>query len=560
MTTLLKKPQSNVLGLTAPQGSTGPQQGGQPFLSQPSQNNSGPAVQPQPQVQGDAAPAASPQPQAGATQSGLAPTPTGLPVTVPALPAPVQTQQLPPPPTQPAAGTGGTGGTPPTNPWMFNGRDLTGAMADGITIGSAQHLAMRPEDQRALLLTAEARRRQAADDARWQQYWAAVRQGHYDSYVKAQQQAGLPIQTIDLWDPQLNSPQQAYHRAEYTRANGWADGDPSDPLLKDPTTAFGEGANYGTGSLFGASGDLSGGNRLYIRTEADPFGEDQENQNRLLEQLGAALSSGQGTGVWDPSGKGTVAGAGTEIHGPNDPTLPPPQGVGGNVLPGRPFTLPPIQQPLQPMVPNTPGGAPGAPAGTGGPAGNPLSGANSNQGFNVEGRNAIGLEFLGGLIERLLANPSRFDTDTAMKLRETFLKDQETEEARGMQDIEADAVSRGLTFSDVPYSRSGGIFDLKERLARARGAFESDLLEKQATTWGGDMNNAIRNALDFGSLAMGGESQLDALAELALRHGGDAPGISEMIGAILGMQQNGSGGINPILFQLLGQLFPQGDD
>jgi hypothetical protein len=262
---------------------------------------------------------------------------------------------------------------------LYGGRDFTNAVVDGVQIGGQQFLAMRPEDQQQLLLTAEARRRQAADDARWQQYWQSVRQGHYQSYVQAQQQSGMPVQSIDQWDPALNSPQQTYHRHEYTKLNGFADGDPSDPALTLPQ--FG-GSTYGTGGL--------DSNRSYIRTEGDPFGLDQDNQSRIMQELTGAIGSGLGTTTWDPSGMGSAPGIPTSVgpwgwtppSAPSNPTTTPP-GSPGQLPITPPGVRPPVPW-LNGQVP-TPGTPPVPTTGGNGTAGNAGGSASGNASGNAGG-------------------------------------------------------------------------------------------------------------------------------------------------------------------------------
>lgn len=132
------------------------------------------------------------------------------------------------------------------SPYVYGGRNFRGVTVDGVVIGSADYVAMSDRDRAQLVLTAEARRRQAADDARWEAYWADVWQGHYETYKLEQLAAEMPVLQPRDWNAEKRVENQ--HREAYRRKHGWADGDPNDPALTDPRnldSTFTTAANTG---------------------------------------------------------------------------------------------------------------------------------------------------------------------------------------------------------------------------------------------------------------------------------------------------------------------------
>jgi len=226
-----------------------------------------------------------------------------------------------------------------------------------------------------------------------------------------------------------------------------------------------------------------------------------------------------------PTGPAPVSGQVQQVQS-QMPILVQPGPGGATGLPGQPPPPGAFQPP-----PGSPGLTPNAPASPGGPPAVPLGG-------------------LGGLIERQLATPGRFDNPAVQQAFDALSGKLGTQGDVAANRAKVAGTSRGVFFG------SGGI-EQEERardpFTQAQGDLATNLLLAQAQTGGQDQNAAIANAFRFG------ENQQSAnqfTADLGLRSalGGfqGAPDINSAVSTIAGQPlPTGGGGAQ---FGGLGQL------
>lgn len=238
-----------------------------------------------------------------------------------------------------------------------------------------------------------------------------------------------------------------------------------------------------------------------------------------------------------------------------------PGGPGGVVGAAPPATPPPppaqqaqLAQPIQQMSsmvappPAVNVAQPPAPAALPQLGGNPLI---------PQGTQAVPLAGLGGLLERRLASPTRFDLP-AVQQAFKFLGgelERKGEEAASRADVEA--ARRGVFFGTPGLT-------LREEARRpfqeALGGLGTNLLLEQARTGGQDVSQAIADAMRFGETGLQAEQ---FAAQLGLRAADlgfqGAPDINQMTGALAGMPLPGGGDPNAIAnaFGALGALAGQ---
>ncbi len=235
-------------------------------------------------------------------------------------------------------------------------------------------------------------------------------------------------------------------------------------------------------------------------------------------------SPGLPPGVTQPIGIPTQPPTGGGPPSIQPPAVPggggqPPIGGGGQ---------PPIQPPAQPGDPNVP----------------TLGGS----GLVPQGTQAVGLEGLGGLIERQLANPSRFDDETFKQVFGFAKGELERDRDAALDAATADAQARGVFFGS-PLTTSRG--DIQSEFGRGLGALGSNLLLEQARTGGQDQQAAIANAFRFGENQLGADQ---FAAQLGLGTAGlgfeGAPDINQGINAIGNLPIAQPGGTSDLFGQV----------
>lgn len=209
------------------------------------------------------------------------------------------------------------------------------------------------------------------------------------------------------------------------------------------------------------------------------------------------------------------------------------------------------------------GGAAGGAAGGGAPdegaAGPPPEGTPApaeDQNVGPLGTEAIGLENLGAVIERMLAQPSPFGSEEIQSIRDTLAEQREEERGRRAGEIAGSAARRGTFFSTIPAFQERA---LEERLAEEEALADARLTERAAQFQQQGQANAVQQAMQFLSQAQNAalsEGQLGLQALQAGQAGG--PTIPSSLAALMQLPSGAPQGINPGLFSALGALIGQG--
>jgi hypothetical protein len=225
-----------------------------------------------------------------------------------------------------------------------------------------------------------------------------------------------------------------------------------------------------------------------------------------------------------------------------------PMSGGGGAVPYN--GVQPISLPGGPQI--NPAAAPAAPAppqGNVGPDGMPILGGNP---VVPQGTEAIPMQGVGGMIERYLANPSRFDNATFQQAYQSAVGDIDQQAKLAQDQAAASAASRGMFFGS-PLTTAGT--DIATEAGRAKANVASQLLMNQAQTWNQDMGQALQAALGFGGQQQNANqfSADYALRALGQAFGG-APtigGTAQQIAGLPGLPSPNSSGWNAI-----GQILP----
>lgn len=175
-------------------------------------------------------------------------------------------------------------------------------------------------------------------------------------------------------------------------------------------------------------------------------------------------------------------------------------------------------------------------------------------GLLPSGTEAVGLDSLQGLLERQLANPTRFDLP-AVQQAYGFLGGQLEDQAQqARQSAVTDAQSRGVFFGSP---LSSGLGRVEQARQQGLGTLASNVLLNQAQTGGQDQQAAFSNAFRFLENAMAND-QFNAqlgLSGLGLGLQG-APSIGGAVNAIASQQLPGApqgGNIGQLIASILGQ-------
>jgi hypothetical protein len=165
---------------------------------------------------------------------------------------------------------------------------------------------------------------------------------HSQTYIDS----GLPVSATDAYKPPVQwdtiTPEMIEeNRAYWIAINAQNQGAPATaeqianaphtppgttfPNQNSPANQYmgGPEQQYGPGTM-GPNGEVLPDSYGYIRTEGDPHGEDEDNQDRILRELTEQINSGQGTTNWNPSGLGSTTGAPTGTTPPPTPPAGPP--------------------------------------------------------------------------------------------------------------------------------------------------------------------------------------------------------------------------------------------
>jgi len=165
------------------------------------------------------------------------------------------------------------------------------------------------------------------------------------------------------------------------------------------------------------------------------------------------------------------------------------------------------------------------------------------------GGGPVDLRDLGGEIEKLLGNPSRFSEKAFKRSKKQAMDEIDLLEGRALGDQRASAASRGVFFGTPG---SSGEAKVREGAQVARNRSLTDLLQRQADTLGSDRRSAIDQAMGFGREAR--ESQMAKIgaggAQLEAGQQG-VPTLQDMLAQFGGQAPPG---IDPALFAMLGQL------
>lgn len=251
------------------------------------------------------------------------------------------------------------------------------------------------------------------------------------------------------------------------------------------------------GAQPGVTGQPAGGGPVSPPAQQQPFsgGPDpraeraKQQQEAHRQQLISEGKLTEGAGVVSrPGAPQPISQAPPQISGGAGPSLAPqafqPPAGGGVQFAGGGAGPPPLVNAAQP-------GGPGLAPPPGGPpppqfGGNPLT---------PDAPDAVPLSGLGGLLERQLANPSRFGSEEFQRAFGSFQEGSKADEEEAANRARALASSRGVFFG------SGGIRE-EERsrrpFQRGRADVANALLLNQAQTGGQDLQSAIGNAFRFG--------------------------------------------------------------
>ncbi len=179
------------------------------------------------------------------------------------------------------------------------------------------------------------------------------------------------------------------------------------------------------------------------------------------------------------------------------------------------------------------------------------------------GGEAIGLENLGGVVERNLGSNTDsggFGSEEALRFRQIAGERREDERSQGIANIGARAANRGTFFSSIPSGQEGS---LEERLQRSADQTDLELQNQIAAGSFRGSNRAVDDAFRFNqssfSNSQAGRAGLASMAGLAGQLGGQgAPDLNIAAGrfGIDNFAQPGGG--NQDLNSVLGQLFQSG--
>lgn len=194
---------------------------------------------------------------------------------------------------------------------------------------------------------------------------------------------------------------------------------------------------------------------------------------------------------------------------------------------------------------------------TGGAAGQPPTGGGTpapQPGGDAGG--AIGLENLGGLIERLLGNPSAFGSPQIQEIRSALAGERERERQQRAAALNADAARRGVFHSTIP---AFGLSELEGELASREALADAQLTAQAAQFHQTGQQQAIDNAFRFLGMGQQGAAGLANLGGLAGQIGfAGAPTVGGILNSFMQMPGAQAGGVDPGIAALIGQLLQGG--
>lgn len=172
-----------------------------------------------------------------------------------------------------------------------------------------------------------------------------------------------------------------------------------------------------------------------------------------------------------------------------------------------------------------------------------------------EGTTSVPLGALGGLLERWLAQPSRFDLPAVRDAFKFLSSELERQGERAASAADIEAAKRGVFFGTPGLSLRESV---REPFRRAAGDLATNVLLEQARTGGQDFARAIDQAMRFGENALRSEQFLSQLALQMLGLGfGGSPDIGTLSTALGGLPFPSSNNSDAILQALrsLGMMF-----
>lgn len=206
----------------------------------------------------------------------------------------------------------------------------------------------------------------------------------------------------------------------------------------------------------------------------------------------------------------------------------------------------------EPDAPSDPG-MQAAPAGSEAP---PAEEPAPDQNAGPLGPEAIGIENLGSFIERLLAQPSGFDSQEIQQIRDTMSMQRERERERAAGRISTDAARRGTFFSTIPAFQNE---KLEQGLAEREALADAQLLSQAAQMEQAGIGQAVNAAMQFlqqGTNASLAQGQL-ALGNMQAGMQG-MPTIPSSLAYLSQLPGGQAGGMDPSTFALLGMLMQSG--
>lgn len=212
-------------------------------------------------------------------------------------------------------------------------------------------------------------------------------------------------------------------------------------------------------------------------------------------------------------------------------------------------------QPTLPIfnVPNT-----GSDTGGGTPTNSPTltqgAGAGTGETSQPSSGAPIQLKDLGSYLEKLLGNPSTYDSDAMQKLLATEKTSLDTQASTDNANVDADTAARGLFFG------SNNVVD-KAKFAQGRlntmANYEAQLADQRSKMYGQDRQNTINNAFKFGDEAQQEQVIQSQMAQLANNMSdSDFNSLIQLIGQMGSGAPEGSG-VGADFWNAIGSWFQQ---
>jgi hypothetical protein len=177
-----------------------------------------------------------------------------------------------------------------------------------------------------------------------------------------------------------------------------------------------------------------------------------------------------------------------------------------------------------------------------------------------DGSGAVGLNNLGGYLERMLGTPSAFGMPQVKQVSNYLKGERDATYAEGVSNVNTDAAQRGAYYSSIP---TKGVAGLEGDRMRAEAGHGAQLAEMMARFQDQGRSGAVGQALQFMGLGQQGAAQhasgLGNLGSMMLGQGNQGGVDMNTILATLGAQGGGgAGGLDPSVVSLITQLMGAG--